>query len=150
MQNARNEKQTARLSVDKLYINGKRYYENASTVSDLGSLFDECLDPNSAKMDKSDIMMGGQQTIKGSIFLGFSAQVTNLVQVRNVIDCLRSDHNIAKAQHLSYAYIMTDETNKSMESYSDDGEHSAGKELFSLLKTFSKTNAKIVCVIWPG
>ena len=150
LKNARDKKQVAKLSVDKLYINGQRYYENAPAVPDFGSLFDESVNPDLAIMNKNDIKMGTQQIIKGSTFQGFAAHIVNLTQVRNVIDCLKCDSQIAKAQHISYAFCITDEQSKIHESYCDDGEHSAGKELLSVLKSSNVLNSMVVCVRWPG
>lgn len=86
---------------------------------------------------------------KGSKHYGYAYPVTNLEQVKNIIQQLRSKH--PKANHVCYGYRIL-ESEEIREFSTDDGEpnNSAGPPILGQIKSKNLTNALVAVVRYFG
>ncbi|XP_078001157.1 protein IMPACT-B-like [Glandiceps talaboti] len=101
--------------------------------------------------DTPDIIHGEPTTDRRSTFQGHLAKVTNVKQVKLVLNSLYENRKIANATHNIYAYrIHNDEKNTVIQDCEDDGETAAGGRLLHLLQILNVSNVLVVVSRWYG
>ena len=123
----------ARLSGDKLYINGQLQAQ----------YMDPRLPPSDA--DSYQINTSNDKvTDRGSTFHGYVAKVNTLQDISDALNTLRRDPDVAKCPHIMYAYRLKGNTTHVRDNFSSDNDHGVGLRLLKYMETENITN----CVLF--
>ena len=124
---ARAKGQKPVLREDKLYVNGELIRQH------LPPTLPDIIDSPSEELD---IRHGNHIDDSGSRFIGYAAEVSSLNHVREVLDSLLMDTEIASRSHVMYSYRIDDGNDSLIENFESDGDWGVG---FNMLK-FMKDN----------
>lgn len=92
-----------------------------------------------------NLIKNNEILIKKSKFLGFLYEISNLEEIKEILNNLKKEHK--KATHICYAYKVGVNAK-----YSDDGEPSgtAGKPIYNIIEKKNLNNILIVVIRYFG
>ncbi len=92
-----------------------------------------------------NLIKNNEILIKKSKFLGFLYEISNLEEIKEILNNLKKEHK--KATHICYAYKVWVSAK-----YSDDGEPSgtAGKPIYNIIEKKNLNNILIVVIRYFG
>lgn len=97
-----------------------------------------------------EIIHGEPVTDRRSAFQAHVAQVSNMEQVKHVVETLKSNKKIATATHNIVAYRIITSNDIVLQDCDDDGETHAGSRLLHLLQILDAINVVVVVSRWFG
>ena len=86
----------------------------------------------------------------GSTFRGYAAVVQSAAAVHDTLTTAMSTPDIAKANHVMYAYRTVGPNGSVNENFSSDGDHGVGLEMLKALRTCNATNMIWLCTRVTG
>ncbi len=86
------------------------------------------------------VVPGSVKEDSGSIFTGFAARITSMQDVSDTLELVRSEPNIAAANHLMFAYILGQNQN-----FNSDGDYGVGLYLLRYMQEQKMNN--MICIV---
>ena len=134
---ARAKGQKPVLRDDKLYVNGELIRQH------LPPSLPDIIDSPSEDLD---IRHGKHIDDSGSRFIGYTAEVSSLNDVREVLDSLLMETEFASCSHVMYSYRIDDGDDSLIENFESDGDWGVGFNMLKFMKDNNIQNYVLVVV----